>query len=79
MKLNTKTLSLLAVLSVSMLACKKEAKEIPQEEISTETLTKIHDHGFGTTSVERTDGGYLVEGDILLTEEFLKGAPGGNF
>src|SRR5688572_7575264 len=79
MMLNTKTLSLLAVLSVSMLACKKEAKEIPQEEISTETLTKIHNHGFGTTSVERTDGGHLVEGDILLTEEFLNGTPGGNF
>ena len=72
MKLNTKTLSLLAVISVGMLACTKDAKDVNQEEISSETLTKITNHGFGTSTVERTDGGYLVEGDILLTEEFFK-------
>ncbi len=79
MKFNTKTLSLLAVISVGMLACTKDAKDVNQEEISSETLTKITNHGFGTSTVERTDGGYLVEGDILLTEEFLNTAPGGNY
>ena len=79
MKFITKTLSLLAVLSVGMVACKKETKEAQPEAISPETLTKIHNHGFGTSNVERMEDGYLVEGDIVLTDEFLNGAPGGNF
>ncbi len=79
MKFMTKTLLLLGIVSLSIVACKKDAKEIAQEEISPETLTKIHNHGFGTSNVQRIEEGYLVEGDIVLTEEFLNGTPGGNF
>ncbi len=75
----TKTLALLAVLSVSIIACKKELQEPVQEEISAETLAKISSHGFGTSDVQRVEEGYLVEGDIILTEEFLNRAPGGNY
>jgi len=60
-------------------SCKKEAKEVTQDQISQETLTKIYDHGFGTSNVQRIEEGYLVEGDIILTEEFLNSTPGGNF
>lgn len=60
-------------------SCKKDSKEVAPEEISQETLTKIYNHGFGTSNVQRVEEGYMVEGDIILTEEFLNSSPGGNF
>ncbi len=60
-------------------SCKKDSKEVAPEEISQETLTKIYNHGFGTSNVQRVEEGYMVEGDIILTEEFLNTSPGGNF
>lgn len=57
--------------------CKKTTN-ISQEEISPETLAKISAHGFGTSNVQKIEEGYLVEGDIVLTEEFLGQRPGGN-
>jgi hypothetical protein len=70
------TLSLLAVLILT--SCKKAAKETAQQDISDATLAKIYNHGFGTSNVQKTEEGYLVEGDIILTEEFLNSVPGGN-
>jgi len=78
MKLITQALALLCVMSLTIISCSKDAKETAQQdEISPETLTKIYNHGFGTSDVQRTEDGYLVEGDIILTEEFLNGTPGG--
>jgi hypothetical protein len=75
-----KPLGFLLMAGLIITSCKKEVKdEAVQEEISQETLTKIYNHGFGTTNVQRVDEGYLVEGDIILTEEFLSSTPGGNF
>jgi hypothetical protein len=54
--------------------CKKTATN-QQEEISQSTLAKIYEHGFGTSNVQRIEEGYLVEGDIVLTEEFLGQKP----
>ena len=79
MKLITRITALLFVMSLTIISCKKNVKETQQEEISQETLTKIYNHGFGTSDVQRTEDGYLVEGDIILTEEFLNGTPGGTF
>jgi hypothetical protein len=42
-----------------------------QEDISQETLSQIKQLGFGTAEVKKVAGGYLVEGDILLTDEQL--------
>ena len=70
------TLSLMTALFVT--SCKKAVKETAHQEISDATLTKIYNHGFGTTNVQKTEEGYLVEGDIILTEEFLNSVPGGN-
>ena len=78
MKRMMKTLLLLLIAGVTIISCKKEANPV-QEEISQETLTKIYNHGFGTTDVQRVKDGYLVEGDIILTEEFLNTVPGGHF
>ncbi len=53
-------------------------KETAPEEISDATLAKIQSHGFGTSNVQKTEEGYLVEEDIILTEEFLNSVPGGD-
>lgn len=75
-----KPLAFLLIAGFAIASCKKEVKnEAAPEEISQETLTKIYNHGFGTTDVQRVEEGYLVEGDIILTEEYLNSVPGGNF
>ncbi|HEX7903958.1 MAG TPA: M57 family metalloprotease [Chitinophagaceae bacterium] len=80
MKFINQTLTLLCVMSLTIISCSKDAKgPAAQEEISQETLTKIYNQGFGTSNVQRTEDGYLVEGDIILTEEFLNSTPSGNF
>jgi len=74
-----KPLAFLLIAGFAITSCKKEAKQTAQDEISQETLAKISTHGFGTSDVQKVDEGYLVEGDIILTEDFLNSAPGGNF
>jgi hypothetical protein len=70
------TLSLMIVLILT--SCTKAVKETAQDEISDATLAKIQSHGFGTSTVQKIEEGYMVEGDIVLTEEFLNSVPGGN-
>jgi len=71
-------LAVLLIAGLAITSCKKDATAPLQNEISDETLTKIYNHGFGTSNVQKVEEGYLVEGDIILTEEFLNSAPGGN-
>lgn len=74
-----KPLAFLLIAGFAITSCKKEVKDAAQDQISDETLTKIYNHGFGTSNVQKVEEGYLVEGDIILTEEFLNTMPGGNF
>ena len=74
-----KPLAFLLIAGFAITSCKKEVKDPVQEQISQETLAKINDHGFGTSDVQKVEEGYLVEGNIILTEEFLNTRPGGNF
>ena len=74
-----KPLALLLVAGITITSCKKDATAPQEEAISDETLTKIYNHGFGTSNVQKIEEGYLVEGDIVLTEEFLNSTPGENF
>lgn len=46
----------------------------PQDLVSEATLSKISAMGFSTENVQRTDGGYLVEGDIILHDHDLNGS-----
>src|SRR5688572_21106192 len=74
MKHIVKPLAVIIAATVLITACKKEAPEFQQEvqeEISTEVLAKIKALGFGTGSVQKVEDGYLVEGDILLTDKHL--------
>ncbi len=58
--------------AVILVSC--ELNEAPQQELVSEaTLSKISAMGFSTENVQRTDGGYLVEGDIILHDHDLTG------
>ncbi|MCZ4245033.1 M57 family metalloprotease [Pedobacter punctiformis] len=69
-------LSALCALMVGIYACKKNVSTSPQEtetksDISANVLAQIKDLGFSTENARVVDGGYLVEGDILLTQANL--------
>ncbi|QHS60115.1 M57 family metalloprotease [Chitinophaga agri] len=59
--------------STFIFSCKKEAvKDAPvATEISDDVKAKIYAAGFGTDNVRKVAGGYLVENDIVLTDENL--------
>ncbi|RYY67064.1 MAG: protease [Chitinophagaceae bacterium] len=73
MKKISTSILLAAIASMSLLSCKKEAKE--SNAIPTETLNQIQRLGFSTDNVQRTNGGFLVEGDIVLRESDLSANP----
>ena len=75
MKTLTKSLAAASFAALLFTACKKESKETTPESISQETLSRIQALGFGTASVHKVEEGYLVEGDILLTNEQLSSNP----
>ena len=73
-----KTCSLLLAGALVLSSCKKNVQDLQaQGQISQETLAKIKNQGFGISNVQVVENGYLVEGDIVLTEDFLNSAPGG--
>ncbi|MCX2584243.1 M57 family metalloprotease [Pedobacter sp. MR22-3] len=78
----TKFLSVTAacLLLSSLYSCKNSNTENAVEnktDISTSTLEKVKSLGFSTENIRKTSEGYLVEGDILLTEENLTEASSG--
>jgi hypothetical protein len=75
MRTMLKLIGVIAIASLAFTSCKKAAIETREETISDATLQKIYDLGFGKTGVQKTDEGYLVEGDIILTEEMLNSRP----
>lgn len=79
MKIVYKFLAAASVITIVMIGCKKEAKQTPQDEISKQTLSQIQALGFGTSSVQKHEDGYLVEGDIILTPELLNSVPSSQF
>lgn len=69
-----KLFSVLAVACFAALfivACSKSAKEVPQADIPQDVLNKISALGLSTSNVLASDGGYVVEGDIFLSNEDL--------
>ena len=72
----TNILSATALFAVSTLALSscskdKEAATPQAEAISADVITKIKEMGLTTSEIQKVDGGYLVEGDILITPENL--------
>ena len=60
-----------AFLAFGFTACKKDAQLAQKDEISATTLTQIRSLGFNTEGARKVQEGYLVEGDILLTDAEL--------
>jgi hypothetical protein len=60
---------------VAVIACSKTKDVTPADEVSADVKAKVQALGFSTASIVKDQDGYLVEGDILLTEEFLNTAP----
>jgi hypothetical protein len=58
-------------------SCSKEEGIAPtaEVEVSPAVLTKIQALGFSTQDVKKDEDGYLVEGDIVLTDEDLAATP----
>lgn len=71
MRKQFKTFAVACMATVTLASCSKEVKEPVQEEISDATLSQIKSLGFGTKDVQKHEDGYLVEGDIVLTNEYL--------
>jgi hypothetical protein len=71
------TIPILAAFGVAALfpACKKSSKEVVENEISVSALTQIKSLGFSTQNVQKLPEGYLVEGDIILTNAQLSSPP----
>ncbi|MFB9865087.1 protease [Rufibacter immobilis] len=67
------TIKLLAfALLLGSTACSVNEEEVVEKAaISQDKLQQIYAMGFGTTDVKVVEGGYLVEGDIFLTDEQL--------
>ncbi|MCC3153305.1 M57 family metalloprotease [Hymenobacter sp. BT770] len=65
----------ISALSLSSCSKKEEAAAAPTA-VNQEALSQIKALGFGTDDVRAVAGGYVVEGDMLLTKEMLASAPG---
>jgi len=64
--------AVVCITAMTFVACKKDAKSSADNDaVSQEVLAKIQNQGFSTQSVKKVDNGYLVEGDIILTDENL--------
>jgi hypothetical protein len=71
MKLQKFTLVAVVFSVLGLSACQQEESIVKKEDVSQQTLDKIYQMGFGTNDVKKVADGYLVEGDILLTDELL--------
>jgi Dual-action HEIGH metallo-peptidase len=61
---------------VSIISCKKvDQVETKIEKVSNEIIQAVKAQGFDTKSIMKTDGGYLVEGDIFLSDASLREKP----
>src|SRR6478672_2787180 len=62
-------------LTLVLFACKKNSKEVKQDEVSQSTISQIKALGFNPDGAKKVSEGYLVEGDIILTDAQLATVP----
>jgi hypothetical protein len=58
-----------------LFSCKKDTKGEAADPISKDVQAKIGALGFSSTGIVKVEDGYLVEGDIVLTDELLNSTP----
>lgn len=68
------SVSLLIASTVIIISCSK-TKDVSPELISGDVLSKISALGFSSANVVKVEEGYIVEGDIVLTNEMLNSNP----
>jgi len=76
----TRTIAGCLVAGAFFVSCQKESNDTVQQQqqvpsVSQEVLQQITNKGFNIAGARKVDGGYLVEGDILLTEKDLADVP----
>ncbi|MFC7666299.1 M57 family metalloprotease [Hymenobacter humi] len=63
---------------LALSSCSKEkeaAAPVVQDKVSAAVISQIREMGLTTADIKRVDGGYLVEGDIVVTDENLAQKP----
>lgn len=71
-----KVLSVAVLFGVAvMISCQSDEGIVSKSDVSQEAMDKIYALGFTNTGAMRVDGGYLVEGDIFLSEADLNKTP----
>lgn len=76
MKHLMKTIALTGMIALLITSCKKEMNTpVQEEEVSAEVKAKILALGLTASTAKKTPEGYLVEGDILLTDAELNSSP----
>jgi Dual-action HEIGH metallo-peptidase len=78
MKKIIRTAFALSLTGLLFIACSKKQNSVevqPEGVVSEAVMSKIKAAGFNTEHVVKTDAGYIVENDILLTEEDLNSTP----
>jgi hypothetical protein len=72
-------IALIAMFAIAVISCKKDAKAPQPEAVSEDVLAKVYALGFSAKNVQKHEEGYLVEGDIVLTESDLNSIPSMQF
>ena len=78
MRKTIKPLLILFAVAAIIVSCKKDAAPV-QDEISQDVLDKVYGLGFSNKNVLRTEDGYIVEGDIFLSDADLNSSPSMQF
>lgn len=76
--MSKKLLSMAAIAMIgAIFSCQTDDGAVSKNEVSADALSKIAALGFSTDNVQLADGGYLVEGDIILHDRDLNSSPTG--
>lgn len=72
-----KKILVFSLITASLYSCKKTSntETTTVDPVSADVKAKITNLGFSAANVQKTDDGYLVEGDIELTDELLNSTP----
>ena len=71
MKTSFRSFAAVCFAALTLTACKKDVKESNVQEVPESTLAQIAKMGFRTEGVQKVEGGFLVENDILLSNSQL--------
>ncbi len=67
-------LSFLLILALGFVSCQVDSLN-PDEVVSQDVINQVYRLGFNPDGIKKVEEGYLVERDIILTEELLNSTP----